>query len=45
MIIEFIWGLITNSLALLSDAVHMLSDSSSLVLKLGTQNRTNRYFP
>ncbi|MBC2725097.1 cation diffusion facilitator family transporter [Desulfosporosinus sp.] len=34
MILEFIGGLITNSLALLSDAGHMLSDSSSLVLSL-----------
>jgi cobalt-zinc-cadmium efflux system protein len=34
MVLEFIGGLITNSLALLSDAGHMLSDSSSLVLSL-----------
>src|SRR5690625_415422 len=34
MIMEFIGGLITNSLALLSDAGHMLSDSSSLLLSL-----------
>jgi cobalt-zinc-cadmium efflux system protein len=34
MILEFVGGLITNSLALLSDAGHMLSDSSSLVLTL-----------
>jgi cobalt-zinc-cadmium efflux system protein len=34
MIIEFIGGLVTNSLALLSDAGHMLSDSSSLFLSL-----------
>ena len=34
MILEFVGGLITNSLALLSDAGHMLSDSSSLVLSL-----------
>lgn len=35
MIMEFIGGLITNSLALLSDAGHMLSDSSSLVGSVG----------
>lgn len=34
MIMEFIGGLVTNSLALLSDAGHMLSDSSSLLLSL-----------
>lgn len=34
MIMEFVGGLITNSLALLSDAGHMLSDSSSLLLSL-----------
>ena len=34
MILEFIGGLITNSLALLSDAGHMLSDTSSLALSL-----------
>src|SRR5690625_5062281 len=34
MIMEFIGGLIINSLALLSDAVHMLSDSSSLLVSL-----------
>lgn len=34
MIVEFIGGLVTNSLALLSDAGHMLSDSSSLLLSL-----------
>lgn len=34
MIAEFIGGLITNSLALLSDAGHMLSDSFSLALSL-----------
>ncbi len=34
MIIEVIGGLLTNSLALLSDAGHMLSDSSSLILSL-----------
>ncbi len=34
MILEFIGGLVTNSLALLSDAGHMLSDSSSLLLSL-----------
>lgn len=33
-LMEFIGGLLTNSLALLSDAVHMLSDSSSLMLSL-----------
>jgi cobalt-zinc-cadmium efflux system protein len=34
MILEFIGGLITNSLALLSDSGHMLSDASSLALSL-----------
>ncbi len=34
MIIEFFGGLITNSLALLSDSGHMLSDTSSLTLSL-----------
>ena len=34
MVIEFFGGLITNSLALLSDAGHMLSDTSSLALSL-----------
>lgn len=34
MIVEFIGGIFTNSLALLSDAGHMLSDSSSLLLSL-----------
>lgn len=34
MLLEFVGGLITNSLALLSDAGHMLSDSSSLLLSL-----------
>lgn len=34
MFLEFFGGLITNSLALLSDSGHMLSDSSSLVLSL-----------
>jgi cobalt-zinc-cadmium efflux system protein len=34
MILEVIGGLITNSLALLSDAGHMLSDASSLLLSL-----------
>lgn len=34
MLLEFFGGLITNSLALLSDSGHMLSDSSSLVLSL-----------
>ncbi|MBD8070671.1 cation diffusion facilitator family transporter [Bacillus sp. PS06] len=34
MLLEFFGGLITNSLALLSDAGHMLSDSSSLLLSL-----------
>lgn len=35
MIIEFIGGWLTNSLALLSDAGHMLSDSMALGLSLG----------
>ena len=34
MILEFFGGLITNSLALLSDAGHMLSDAGALVLSL-----------
>ncbi|MBY6023475.1 cation transporter [Priestia aryabhattai] len=34
MILEFIGGLVTNSLALLSDSGHMLSDTSSLALSL-----------
>lgn len=34
MILEFVGGLFTNSLALLSDAGHMLSDATSLALSL-----------
>lgn len=34
MLLEFAGGLLTNSLALLSDSGHMLSDASSLVLSL-----------
>lgn len=34
MILEFVGGLVTNSLALLSDSGHMLSDASSLALSL-----------
>ncbi|WP_019414526.1 cation diffusion facilitator family transporter [Paenisporosarcina sp. TG20] len=34
MVLEFIGGLITNSLALLSDSGHMLSDAGSLALSL-----------
>ncbi|TVY07669.1 cation diffusion facilitator family transporter [Paenibacillus cremeus] len=34
MLLEFFGGFFTNSLALLSDAGHMLSDTSSLVLSL-----------
>jgi len=34
MILEFFGGLFTNSLALLSDSGHMLSDASSLALSL-----------
>ncbi|OEF99597.1 zinc transporter ZitB [Vulcanibacillus modesticaldus] len=34
MFVEFIGGIITNSLALLSDAGHMLSDSVALLLSL-----------
>lgn len=34
MILEFVGGLVTNSLALLSDSGHMLSDASSLLLSL-----------
>lgn len=46
MIVEFIGGILTNSLALLSDAVHMLSDAAALglsllALKLG-EKKTNQ---
>lgn len=34
MILEFVGGLLTNSLALLSDAAHMLSDAGALALSL-----------
>ena len=34
MFLEFFRGLVTNSLALLSDSGHMLSDTSSLLLSL-----------
>ncbi|WP_152395609.1 cation diffusion facilitator family transporter [Paenibacillus guangzhouensis] len=34
MLLEFFGGLMTNSLALLSDSGHMLSDTSSLILSL-----------
>ena len=34
MIVEFIGGILTNSLALLSDAGHMLSDAASLFLSV-----------
>jgi cobalt-zinc-cadmium efflux system protein len=34
MILEFVGGLVTNSLALLSDSGHMLSDSAALALSL-----------
>ena len=34
MFLEFFGGLVTNSLALLSDSGHMLSDTSSLLLSL-----------
>lgn len=34
MVMEFVGGLLTNSLALLSDSGHMLSDTSSLALSL-----------
>jgi cobalt-zinc-cadmium efflux system protein len=34
MLLEFFGGLVTNSLALLSDSGHMLSDASSLALSL-----------
>lgn len=34
MVLEFFGGLMTNSLALLSDSGHMLNDASSLVLSL-----------
>lgn len=35
MLLEFFGGLLTNSLALLSDSGHMLSDTGSLALSLG----------
>lgn len=46
MIIEVVGGLLTNSLALLSDAGHMLSDAAALALsliafKIGTKQATN----
>ena len=53
MLLEFFGGLITNSLALLSDSGHMLSDTSSLFLSLiaiwfssrpATANKTYGYF-
>lgn len=34
LIVEFVGGLLTNSLALLSDSGHMLSDAASLLLSL-----------
>ncbi|MDT8900119.1 cation diffusion facilitator family transporter [Anaeroselena agilis] len=34
MVVEFVGGVITNSLALISDAGHMLSDAGSLLLSL-----------
>ncbi|AJY76106.1 cation diffusion facilitator family transporter [Paenibacillus beijingensis] len=34
MLLEFVGGLVTNSLALLSDSGHMLSDAAALVLSL-----------
>lgn len=52
MVVEIIGGLITNSLALLSDAGHMLSDAASLGLsyfalrlgeKKGSMNKTYGY--
>lgn len=47
MVIEFVGGLFTNSLALLSDAGHMLSDAAALGLSLfafwiGTRDPNNR---
>ncbi len=36
-VVEFIGGIVTNSLALLSDAGHMLTDSVSLLMALITQ--------
>jgi cobalt-zinc-cadmium efflux system protein len=53
MFLEFFGGLITNSLALLSDSGHMLSDASSLALSLvamwfagraATPNKTYGYY-
>jgi len=35
MVVEFIGGFLTNSLALISDATHMLSDAAALGLSLG----------
>ena len=34
MFVEFIGGLLTNSLALISDAMHMLTDSFGLILAI-----------
>jgi len=36
-VIEFIGGLITNSLALLSDAGHMITDATSLLIAVVAQ--------
>lgn len=36
MLLEFFGGILTNSLALLSDSGHMLSDAGSLALILFT---------
>ena len=44
MVLEFIGGLITNSLALLSDAGHMLSDVGSLALSLAPLQLAARPF-
>lgn len=53
MLLEFFGGLITNSLALLSDAGHMLSDAASLLLSLvafwfaakpASQNKTYGFY-
>ncbi len=42
MIVEIIGGFLANSLALLSDAGHMLTDASSLILSLIALRLTNR---
>lgn len=42
MLVEFIGGIVFNSVALLADAVHMLSDVAGLVIALAAQGLMNR---